>query len=144
MRNNAALIANGAAGFHFPTLLTTVAEKSFSGPMFDEPDVGVPRRPGPCRLAAAPTDARSARTAIRRGTARRPRNLLLGSIVCQRPSTKRLKSTERKRSRRKSTKGEWHGQQGNAEAQSRGLSNRLRVAQHKPRPAIDSLFVHSP
>lgn len=36
LRNNAALIANAAAGFNVPTILTTVAEKSFSGPMFDE------------------------------------------------------------------------------------------------------------
>lgn len=36
LRNNAALVANAAAGFAVPTILTTVAEKSFSGPMFDE------------------------------------------------------------------------------------------------------------
>ena len=36
LRNNAALIANGAAGFKVPTILTTVAEKSFSGAMFNE------------------------------------------------------------------------------------------------------------
>jgi nicotinamidase-related amidase len=36
LRNNAALIAHGAAKFHVPTVLTTVAEKSFSGPMFSE------------------------------------------------------------------------------------------------------------
>ncbi|QGZ33788.1 hydrolase [Stappia indica] len=36
LRNNAALVANAAAGFKVPTILTTVAEKSFSGPMFDE------------------------------------------------------------------------------------------------------------
>jgi nicotinamidase-related amidase len=36
LRNNAALISHGAAGFGVPTLLTTVAEKSFSGPMFEE------------------------------------------------------------------------------------------------------------
>jgi len=36
LRNNAALIANAAAGFKVPTILTTVAEKSFSGPMFSE------------------------------------------------------------------------------------------------------------
>ena len=36
LRNNAALVANAAAGFHVPTILTTVAEKSFSGPMFGE------------------------------------------------------------------------------------------------------------
>jgi nicotinamidase-related amidase len=36
LRNNAALVANAAAGFKVPTILTTVAEKSFSGPMFTE------------------------------------------------------------------------------------------------------------
>ena len=36
LRNNAALVASAAAGFGVPTILTTVAEKSFSGPMFDE------------------------------------------------------------------------------------------------------------
>lgn len=36
LRNNAALISNAAAGFKVPTILTTVAEKSFSGPMFSE------------------------------------------------------------------------------------------------------------
>ncbi|RFB81583.1 hydrolase [Methylovirgula sp. 4M-Z18] len=36
LRNNAGLIAHGAAGFGVSTILTTVAEKSFSGPMFSE------------------------------------------------------------------------------------------------------------
>jgi len=36
LRNNAGLVAQAAAGFKVPTILTTVAEKSFSGPMFDE------------------------------------------------------------------------------------------------------------
>ncbi|MEN3952892.1 hydrolase [Iodidimonas sp. SYSU 1G8] len=36
LRNNAALVAKAAAGFGVSTILTTVAEKSFSGPMFDE------------------------------------------------------------------------------------------------------------
>ncbi len=36
LRNNAALIAHAAAGFGVSTILTTVAEKSFSGPMFGE------------------------------------------------------------------------------------------------------------
>jgi nicotinamidase-related amidase len=36
LRNNAGLIASAAAGFRVPTVLTTVAEKSFSGPMFSE------------------------------------------------------------------------------------------------------------
>ena len=36
LRNNAGLVAHAAAGFKVPTVLTTVAEKSFSGPMFSE------------------------------------------------------------------------------------------------------------
>lgn len=36
LRNNAALVAKAADQFKVPTILTTVAEKSFSGPMFDE------------------------------------------------------------------------------------------------------------
>ena len=36
LRNNAALVSNAAAGFGVSTILTTVAEKSFSGPMFSE------------------------------------------------------------------------------------------------------------
>ena len=36
LRNNAALVAHGAKGFGVSTILTTVAEKSFSGPMFSE------------------------------------------------------------------------------------------------------------
>ncbi|WP_435268227.1 hydrolase [Shinella sp. BE166] len=36
LRNNAALVAHGAKGFGVSTILTTVAEKTFSGPMFSE------------------------------------------------------------------------------------------------------------
>lgn len=36
LRNNAGLIASAAAGFKVPTILTTVAAESFSGPMFSE------------------------------------------------------------------------------------------------------------
>ena len=36
LRNNTALLANAAVGFKVPTILTTVAAKSFSGPMYDE------------------------------------------------------------------------------------------------------------
>lgn len=36
LRNNAALVAESAKSFGVSTILTTVAEKSFSGPMFDE------------------------------------------------------------------------------------------------------------
>ena len=36
LRNNAALVASAAAGFDVSTILTTVAEKTFSGPMFSE------------------------------------------------------------------------------------------------------------
>jgi nicotinamidase-related amidase len=36
LRNNAALVAKAAKEFRVPTILTTVAEKTFSGPLFDE------------------------------------------------------------------------------------------------------------
>ena len=36
LRTNTALVAHAAAGFGVSTILTTVAEKSFSGPIFDE------------------------------------------------------------------------------------------------------------
>ena len=36
LRTNAALVSQAAAGFGVSTILTTVAEKSFSGPMFSE------------------------------------------------------------------------------------------------------------
>ncbi|HEY0061502.1 MAG TPA: isochorismatase family protein [Telluria sp.] len=36
LRNNVALVAKAAKAFKVATILTTVAEKSFSGPMFDE------------------------------------------------------------------------------------------------------------
>jgi nicotinamidase-related amidase len=36
LRNNAALVAQAASGFGVSTILTTVAERSFSGPMFRE------------------------------------------------------------------------------------------------------------
>ena len=36
LRNNAAMVAEAAAGFKVSTILTTVAEKTFSGPIFDE------------------------------------------------------------------------------------------------------------
>lgn len=36
LRNNAALVAKAAREFKVPTILTSVAEKTFSGPLFDE------------------------------------------------------------------------------------------------------------
>jgi nicotinamidase-related amidase len=36
LRNNAALVANAARAFDVATIVTSVAEKSFSGPFFDE------------------------------------------------------------------------------------------------------------
>ncbi len=36
LRSNAALVAHAAAGFGVSTIVTSVAEKSFSGPIFDE------------------------------------------------------------------------------------------------------------
>lgn len=44
LRTNAALVARAAAGFAVPTILTTVAEKSFSGPMFEEIMNAFPRQ----------------------------------------------------------------------------------------------------
>ena len=43
LRNNAALVSHAAAGFGVSTILTTVAEKSFSGPMFSEITERLPR-----------------------------------------------------------------------------------------------------
>lgn len=45
LRNNAALISGAAAEFQVPTILTTVAEKSFSGPMFSEISDTFPGQP---------------------------------------------------------------------------------------------------
>jgi nicotinamidase-related amidase len=45
LRNNAALVANAAASFGVSTILTTVAEKSFSGPMFSEITDAFPGQP---------------------------------------------------------------------------------------------------
>jgi nicotinamidase-related amidase len=43
LRNNAALVANAARVFNVSTIPTTVAEKSFSGPMFDEIKAAFPK-----------------------------------------------------------------------------------------------------
>ncbi|MBA5637899.1 hydrolase [Duganella sp. LX20W] len=43
LRNNAALVAHAAAGFGVSTIVTSVAEKSFSGPVFDEIKAAFPR-----------------------------------------------------------------------------------------------------
>jgi nicotinamidase-related amidase len=43
LRNNAALIANAARIFNVTTISTTVAEKTFSGPMFDEIRAAFPK-----------------------------------------------------------------------------------------------------
>ncbi len=45
LRNNAALIAKAAAAFKVPTILTTVAARSFSGPMFAEVTEPFPGQP---------------------------------------------------------------------------------------------------
>ncbi|MEI2453166.1 hydrolase [Lysobacter firmicutimachus] len=42
LRNNVALVARAAAGFRVDTILTTVAEKSFSGPLFPEISAAFP------------------------------------------------------------------------------------------------------
>jgi nicotinamidase-related amidase len=43
LRNNAALVANAARIFDVSTIPTTVAEKTFSGPMFDEIKAALPK-----------------------------------------------------------------------------------------------------
>jgi len=43
LRNNAALVANAARIFNVTTIPTTVAEKTFSGPMFDEIKTAFPK-----------------------------------------------------------------------------------------------------
>ena len=45
LRNNAALVSRAAAGFGVPTILTTVAEKTFSGPMYEEITSAFPGQP---------------------------------------------------------------------------------------------------
>ncbi|MEG3191584.1 hydrolase [Lysobacter sp. D1-1-M9] len=45
LRNNTALVAKAAAGFKVSTILTTVAEKSFSGPIFSEITEAFPDAP---------------------------------------------------------------------------------------------------
>ncbi len=42
LRNNVALVSKGAAGFKVPTVLTTVAEQSFAGPLFPEITAALP------------------------------------------------------------------------------------------------------
>jgi hypothetical protein len=42
LRNNAGLVANSARIFGVSTILTTVAEKSFSGPLFSEIQSALP------------------------------------------------------------------------------------------------------
>jgi nicotinamidase-related amidase len=43
LRNNAAMVAKAAAGFGVDTILTTVAEKTFSGPIFGEIKAAFPK-----------------------------------------------------------------------------------------------------
>src|SRR6266404_6922756 len=43
LRNNAALVANAARVFNVSAIPTTVAEKTFSGPMFDEIKTAFPK-----------------------------------------------------------------------------------------------------
>jgi len=45
LRNNAALISRAAKSFNVPTILTTVAAESFSGPMFSEVTEAFPGKP---------------------------------------------------------------------------------------------------
>ena len=43
LRNNAGFVANAARIFNVSTIPTTVAEKAFSGPMFDEIKAALPK-----------------------------------------------------------------------------------------------------
>jgi hypothetical protein len=43
LRNNAAFVANAPRIFNVSTSPTTVAEKTFSGPMFDEVKIAFPK-----------------------------------------------------------------------------------------------------
>ncbi len=45
LRNNVALVGHAATAFDVSTILTTVAEKTFSGPMFDELHEAFPGEP---------------------------------------------------------------------------------------------------
>jgi len=45
LRNNVAMVSRAAAGFNVSTILTTVAEKTFSGPLFDEIKTAFPNAP---------------------------------------------------------------------------------------------------
>jgi hypothetical protein len=60
LRNNAGLVAHAAKAFKVSTIITSVAEKSFSGPIFDEVKDAFPDD-RPCTLifaadrTAAPT-----------------------------------------------------------------------------------------
>jgi nicotinamidase-related amidase len=45
LRSNTALVSRAAAGFGVPTILTTVAEKTFSGPMYEEITSAFPGQP---------------------------------------------------------------------------------------------------
>ncbi|GAA0541188.1 nicotinamidase-related amidase [Rhizomicrobium palustre] len=44
LRSNASLISKAAAGFGVPAILTTVAEKTFSGPMYEEITAPFPKQ----------------------------------------------------------------------------------------------------
>ncbi len=44
LRTNAAMVSQAAAGFGVPTVLTSVAEKTFSGPVFDEVRAPFPQK----------------------------------------------------------------------------------------------------
>jgi hypothetical protein len=45
LRNNVALVAGGSKIFNIPTVVTTVAEKSFSGPVFLKSQLFILRQP---------------------------------------------------------------------------------------------------
>lgn len=53
LRNNAALVAHAAIGFGVSTILTMVAEKTFSGPRFSEITEAFPARRFPTAAVAS-------------------------------------------------------------------------------------------
>ncbi len=71
LRNNSALVANSARVFGVATILTTVAEKSFSGPIFSEIKDALPEVKAIDRTTMNTwEDERSARQRVRKEASR--------------------------------------------------------------------------
>lgn len=64
LRNNAALVANAAKGFKVSTILATLAEKTFFGPMFVEEKNLTPRVFLPARITVLKLLASQAAIAV--------------------------------------------------------------------------------